>query len=64
MIEKTHDVWKEYKYNATDSGQMTFLHWLTLQIFDDLHWALLTLVFADDTLALVCLAFVADLCLL
>jgi hypothetical protein len=33
------------------------LHWFALQLFAGLPWALLMLVFPEDTLALVCLAF-------
>jgi hypothetical protein len=39
---------------------MTLLHWFALQLFASLPWALLTLVLADDTLALVGLAFFTD----
>jgi hypothetical protein len=42
---------------------MTLLHWLTLQLFAGLRWALLKLVFTDDTLALIRLVFFDDLCL-
>jgi hypothetical protein len=36
-------------------------HWSTLLLFSGLHWASITLVFTDDALALVHLAFFADL---
>ena len=35
-------------------------HWFTLPLFAGLHWALLMLVFTDDAVALVSLAFFAD----
>lgn len=49
-LERTCDVWKVYKYNPVDSG-------LFLPLIAGLHWSLLTLVFADDSLALVHFAF-------
>lgn len=49
--ERTHDIWKEYKHNQqTTDDALALVHFATLS---DLHWTLRTLVFADDSLALV-----------
>ena len=42
-LERTHDVWKENKYNPIDSGK-----WFTLPFFDGHSWALLSLSFTED----------------
>ena len=49
MLERTCDIWKGYKYNPADTGQWMLWHWFTLLRFASLRWALLTLVFTDDT---------------
>jgi hypothetical protein len=41
----------------------TVRRWFALPLFAGLHWALWTLVFDQDTLALVCLALFTDQCL-
>jgi hypothetical protein len=65
MLERTHDVWKENKFNPTVTRQWTMLwHWFALQLFAGHHWASQMLVFTDDTFAAVHLVSLADLCLL
>lgn len=56
LLEKTCGVLKWYKYNPADSGQRS-----AFVLLAGLCWAALTLVFADDTLALAHLAFFSDL---
>ena len=51
MLERTCNVWKEYKCNPADSGQCSGWHWFSL------------LVFTDCVLALVHLPFFTNVCL-
>lgn len=55
-LERTHGVWKGYKDKVIDSGQCSDIGspcWLSSSFT--------LLVSADDTMALVCLAFFTDL---
>ena len=47
MLERTHDVWKEYKCNSQTVGD-TVWHWFTLPLFIGLCWALLMLLFISS----------------
>ena len=57
-LEKTHDVWKGYKYNPTDSGQQCGIGSPCHSA--GLCWAFLILIFTDYTIVLVHLAFFTD----
>ncbi|KRX31755.1 hypothetical protein T09_13809 [Trichinella sp. T9] len=52
--------WKQPGKRACDTVDDAVWYWFTLPLFAGLHWALLTLVFTDDAVALVCLAFFAN----
>jgi hypothetical protein len=68
MLERTHNVWKKYKYNSTVDNN---IHWST-SLLDTLCWSLLgfidavlcwtfmMMVFANDTVALVHLGFFTE----
>lgn len=43
---------------------MMLWHWFASPLFDGPHWTLLTLVFTDDSVTLIHLAFFSDHCLL
>jgi hypothetical protein len=47
MLGRTHDIWKGYKYNPTNSGDAVW-YWFALLCFASYCWALLTMVFADN----------------
>jgi len=55
MPERCLDVWKGYKYNLTYT--VIRVDWATFPLFAGLLWALLTLIFADNAVILVYLAF-------